>query len=302
MKPHVSWMTLLWVAFVFAGFATPPADAAASDKTLDTRATLILGFPDDDAEESTGVLVVPGTVIPVDVDSAFVVGNEESRNALLRTLAMQLEKTFRLSRIDIAYTQPISLELDTPENLPAPTLTSGIEITVELLGFDDQKATYQVRFEEGGDELADSRVFVRRGEKAVVGGVDGPEAPYFFLVLEPQGVTGDTQPYRVGGDIQHPRAVVKIPPSYTEEAREKRIQGVVVVQTVIDRQGRIEDFKVLKGLPHGLTEAAVEAVRQWRFEPALDGDGNPVPVYYNLTINFRLDEDTDKNADENENR
>lgn len=301
MKTHISWMVLLLVAFVSIGLTATPADATASDRELDTRATLITGFPDDEAEGARGVLVVPGTVIPVEQGSSATVETEENRNALLGKLAGQLSSTFRLSRIDIAYTQPVSLALGKPQRLPAPTLTSGIEITVELLGFDDHKATYQVRFEEGGDELADSRVFVRRGEKAVVGGVDGPEAPYFFLVLEPQGATGDPEPYKVDGDIQHPRAVVKVPPSYTEEARKERIQGLVIVQTVIDRQGRIENVKVLKGLPHGLTEAAVEAVRQWRFEPALDGDGNPVSVYYNLTINFRLDEETDPGAKKNQN-
>lgn len=285
--------TLVVLTLSLAGWIAAPASVTAADQELRTQATLITGFPDAEAGQPRGVLVVPGTVIPVEQGSSYAVRTDEDRNALLGKLANQLSSTFRLSRIDIAYTQPLNLTLERPERLPAPTLTSGIQITVEILGFDDETATYQVVFEDGGKSLADSRVFVRRGEKAVVGGVDGPEAPYFFLVLEPASRSAGhgSGPYRVGGDIQHPRAITRVPPAYTEEAKEKRIQGVAILQAIIDTEGRIEDVKVLKGLPHGLTEAAVEAVRQWRFEPARDGDGQPVPVYYNLTINFRLDND-----------
>ncbi len=294
MKRHSIVIVLVLVAFVIA--QSPAPAAAAADRDLATQATLIVGFPADDASPARGVLVVPGTVIPVEQGSPLGAKTDQTRNAVLGKLASQLSSTFRLSHVDIAYTQPLSLSLSRPESLPAPTLTSGIRITVELLGLDDEKATYQVRFEDGDKSLADSRVFVRRGERAVVGGVDGPEAPYFFLVLEPESRSAAETggPFKVGGDIQHPRAIHKVPPSYTEEARKNRVQGVAILQVVIDTEGRIEDVKVLKGLPMGLSEAAVEAVRQWRFEPALDGDGNPVSVYYNLTINFRLDDETEE--------
>lgn len=65
--------------------------------------------------------------------------------------------------------------------------------------------------------------------------------------------------------------------------------GVVIVEAVIDEQGNVKDIKVLKGLPKGLDEAAVEAVRSWRFTPATM-DGTPVPVYYTLTVSFTLEE------------
>lgn len=294
MKRHRLMVVLVLVAFVLA--QSPAPAAAAADRELATQATLIVGFPEDGEDSARGVLVVPGTVIPVEQGSPLRADTDETRNAVLGKLASQLSSTFRLSHVDIAYTQPLTLSLDRPESLPAPTLTSGIRITVELLGLDDEKATYQVRFEDGGKSLADSRVFVRRGEKAVVGGVDGPEAPYFFLVLEPASRSTAERggPYKVEGDIQHPRAIHRVPPSYTEEARKERVQGVVILQAVINAQGRVEEVKALKELPKGLTEAAVEAVRQWRFEPALDGDGNPVSVYYNLTINFRLDDETEE--------
>jgi len=61
----------------------------------------------------------------------------------------------------------------------------------------------------------------------------------------------------------------------------------VIVQATIDCEGRVTNVTVLQGLSHGLTEAAVDAISRWRFEPATF-NGRPVTVYYNLTVNFRL--------------
>jgi protein TonB len=63
--------------------------------------------------------------------------------------------------------------------------------------------------------------------------------------------------------------------------------GLVTVETVITEEGVVEDIQVLESPDDRLTAAAVEAIQQWRFEPALC-DGEPVGVYYNLTIKFQL--------------
>lgn len=96
------------------------------------------------------------------------------------------------------------------------------------------------------------------------------------------------EPYNVGGDVERPVKVHAPAPEYTQEARDQRVQGVTILQVVIDRQGNVRSPEVLKGLPYGLSEAAVDAVSKWKFEPATK-DGEPVEVFYNLTINFRLD-------------
>lgn len=84
-----------------------------------------------------------------------------------------------------------------------------------------------------------------------------------------------------------PVKVHDVAPEYTELARAARLQGVVILQTAIDQEGNVVDVDVLKGLHMGLTEAAVDAVKQWKFEPAKI-DGKPIPVSYNVTVNFRL--------------
>jgi len=94
-------------------------------------------------------------------------------------------------------------------------------------------------------------------------------------------------PIMVGGDVKAPRRLYDPRPGYTEMARKARIQGIVIVQATIDERGNVTDARILKGLPMGLDQKALEAVRKWKFEPATL-DGEPVPVYYNLTINFTL--------------
>ncbi len=92
----------------------------------------------------------------------------------------------------------------------------------------------------------------------------------------------------VGGDVKPPKRIEGPAPSYPDGARKDRVTGQVVLQTVIVQSGKVRDISVLASPDDRLSAAAVEAVRDWVFEPAtLLND--PVDVYYNLTINFRLD-------------
>jgi periplasmic protein TonB len=101
------------------------------------------------------------------------------------------------------------------------------------------------------------------------------------------GGTGDT-PVRVGGNVKAPVTLERVDPRYTEVARKARIQGIVIIEAVIDRQGNVTEARILKGLPMGLDAEALAAIKRWKFKPGTL-NGQPVPVYYNLTINFRLE-------------
>ncbi|HEV8240810.1 MAG TPA: energy transducer TonB [Thermoanaerobaculia bacterium] len=94
--------------------------------------------------------------------------------------------------------------------------------------------------------------------------------------------------HRVGGEVAAPRLVRQVQPVYPLAARLTGTQGVVIVEAVIDQHGEVSKVRVLKGLPHGLDDAAVEAVEQWKFAPAMLY-GKPVAVYFTLTVNFRID-------------
>lgn len=270
---------------------------ARAGEVLSTEASLLIGFPHDGDGGTEGVLVVPGTVIPLGTGrtgGSGLLDEEASHGQALSKVAKDLEQTLRLSEVQVSYRDRLLLEVGETDELPPPSATSPLTIRVELLGLSERSATYRVQFLEAGRPLADTRVAATRGQRAIVGGLDGEEAPYLFLVLAP--ASPGEGPHKVDPEAGYtpPRIVHRIVPRYTEEARKEKVQGLVIVRTVIDTSGKIEDVEVLQGQPHGLSEAAVEAIRQWRFEPALDPDGKPVKVYYNLTIAFRLDEETEE--------
>ena len=76
-------------------------------------------------------------------------------------------------------------------------------------------------------------------------------------------------------------------PQYTEIARLSRIQGQVIIHAIVDEQGTVKNGVVFQGLPMGLAENALEAVKRWEFQAAsLDGDS--IAVYFSLTVHFRL--------------
>ena len=83
------------------------------------------------------------------------------------------------------------------------------------------------------------------------------------------------------------RVRYRVEPAYPEVARKARVSGIVIVECTIDKNGIVTDVHVLKPLPFGLDQAAVEAVRKWRFKPGTL-NGQPVDVLYNLTVNFKL--------------
>ncbi|MEM1182376.1 MAG: energy transducer TonB [Acidobacteriota bacterium] len=77
-------------------------------------------------------------------------------------------------------------------------------------------------------------------------------------------------------------------PQYANLARLARLQGQVIIQAVIDTEGKVHSVRPLKSMPLCLTEEAMLAVQEWTFKPA-KLRGEPVSVYYNLTVNFRLE-------------
>ena len=91
----------------------------------------------------------------------------------------------------------------------------------------------------------------------------------------------------MGGGVSAPRAIYDPDPEYSEEARKAKHQGTVILWIVVGPDGRPRDIRVQRALGLGLDEKAVEAVRKWRFAPAMR-DGHPVAVEVNIEVNFRL--------------
>jgi TonB family protein len=87
--------------------------------------------------------------------------------------------------------------------------------------------------------------------------------------------------------FMRPTILYKEKAKYTEEARQKKIQGTVVLNVTFGADGRMGDIEVERGLPHGLSEQAIAAARVIRFEPALK-DGKPASVKGRLEFAFNL--------------
>jgi TonB family protein len=93
--------------------------------------------------------------------------------------------------------------------------------------------------------------------------------------------------FRVGGGVSAPRAIATPDPEYSEEARKAKYQGTCVLWLIVGPDGRPRDIRVARQLGMGLDQKAIEAVKQWKFEPAMK-DGKPVAVQINVEVNFRL--------------
>ncbi len=88
--------------------------------------------------------------------------------------------------------------------------------------------------------------------------------------------------------IGEPRIIHKVQPAYPAEAKKDKLEGIVLIDVRIGKDGKVADARVKSGHPT-LAEAALAAVRQWRYEPVLGPDKKPVEVALTITINFRLD-------------
>jgi TonB family protein len=94
-------------------------------------------------------------------------------------------------------------------------------------------------------------------------------------------------PYRAGAGIEPPSLQREVKALYTDEARRQGIEGDVVLEIVVKRDGSVGDVRVKRGLDRGLDQRAIEAVRQWRFAPARR-HGVPVDVFVDIGVSFKL--------------
>jgi TonB family protein len=92
---------------------------------------------------------------------------------------------------------------------------------------------------------------------------------------------------RAVGNIKPPRLVKSVDPVYPEEAKKKKISGIVILEARTSETGDVEGVLVLRSVP-GLDEAAIAAVKQWKYEPMLI-NGKPQKLVFTVTVRFMLD-------------
>jgi len=92
---------------------------------------------------------------------------------------------------------------------------------------------------------------------------------------------------KIGGGVSQPVVIYQVDPEFSEEARKAKFMGVVLVNLIVDTQGRPQNVHILRGVGMGLDDNAIKAVQQYRFKPAMEG-GKPVPVELNVEVNFQI--------------
>ena len=94
--------------------------------------------------------------------------------------------------------------------------------------------------------------------------------------------------YHVGGGISAPVPLNTVEAEFSDEARRAKYQGVVLIQMIVDAHGNPQNPRVIRPLGMGLDEKALEAVRKYRFKPAVKDGKTPVPVMITVEVNFHL--------------
>ena len=186
----------------------------------------------------------------------------------------------------LAFHEPDRLVRVEDINLPAPkrsrSAAKGNAVQTNAAMPAPVQAPDGVRPETGREEAALRAPGILTAIEQGSGSVDGVGTTE--LPLPPPTVV--RPPSRLHSGIDPPRKIVDVSPVYPTLGRQSRAEGIVVLEVVIDEHGDVTSTRVLRSVAL-LDQAAVEAVRRWRFAPArLNGEA--IPVVMTVTVNFTL--------------
>lgn len=265
----------------------------ATEEICTTHFSLLVGYPEVLGGTTNRVLLVPGVLIPI--TEAKEESNED-RQILEKSIsfgnaAERLWSTFRLDS-NRRRQEGMTANLVAGRALELPFLKDlAILMSVTLQRSSDTVAFYRVLFQHQGKPIVDSVVQVAKGGRAVVGGMDGIEAPYLFLFIEPDPpakVPSSSPGGKVREEIVAPQILERAPVEYPSEAKKEMAQGEVILEVTVDEEGKVTEVILLKDPDARLSQAAKESVLHWRFKPAMRQDGKPVKVKTSITIRFAL--------------
>jgi periplasmic protein TonB len=180
------------------------------------------------------------------------------------------------------YVAPPPLPAPPTPTPPAPNVARHVEVP-------NPKAAPSVeppRISQPPSELPPASAVSIGGASGIpwTGGV--PTGLPTFSPASPPAPPPPPTPPRVGGNIKEPAKIRDVRPTYPAIALAAKVSGIVIIEATIGRDGSIIDTRVLRSVPL-LDQAAVEAVRQWRFTPTLL-NGVPTPVLMTVSVNFTL--------------
>ena len=272
---------LIAIAIVagLVGFCVAPLALAKPGDRLGTRVILYVGHPPAADASTDGALLRPATLIVLETQGV------EGAARMMR-LQDELKAAYRLERLEFQYDKELDLKLGVAQSAPSPA--PGVDVSLKLVDVDEASGTYAVRLGETGKQPVETTITVKRGSYSIVGGRNGPQAPYFFVFVRPSTIAEEAEEAKWEGKTR-PTVIQKAQPKYPEEARSAKLMDVVVLELDIDASGTVAGAGVLEGTVPTLVEAARSAALQWKFEPAKDAAGKPFASKCVLTIAFKLE-------------
>jgi TonB family protein len=280
------WLSL--VAFLVLPLAGRPAEppAGASESLLVRYAFLVGGREAGSAPRSAGVLSRE------ELTKVLLDWNPGADNAEVR-------RVFALNHLGEVARQAVQIPQGGGQVAGEYAFGgASFEMRLDVKPAADGTVTVAAQMLRNGRLFSAPTVRQRLGERAILSSTGGPEAAFVFFVVEVNRISAET--LARGGLRLAWRPNVKVvdgqkvlPPKilqggdavYPPAAKKAGVAGDVVLRLLVGKTGSVEDVEVLKGLPEGLTDAAVEAVRRWKFEPGRV-DGRPEAVLFTMTVHF----------------
>jgi protein TonB len=105
---------------------------------------------------------------------------------------------------------------------------------------------------------------------------------------KPDGVSTEKTPRAGENGVGAPKCIYCPAPEYSEKAKAAKIQGTVLLDITVTTEGKATKVVVIRSPSDGLAEKAADAVKSWRFKPALDKAGNPIQVRVQVEVTFHL--------------
>ena len=155
------------------------------------------------------------------------------------------------------------------ERRPPPSVRPVVPIASENTQVSDETTIETTDIDMGLSDLAPPPVLEER------------------VVEQKAEIVEEEEPVEIWKVEKQPEVVKQVKPDYPEIARKAKVQGQVILQAVVRKDGTVGDIQVLRspGSKFGFDEAAIAAVRQWRYKPGLQ-NGKPVDVYFTIVVDF----------------
>ncbi len=257
---------------------------------------------------------------PPSVTSSYLHSTNKTRirtNSILSEEQEQLKKIYNL--MDVRLIIEADLKMGTKKNnqIKQTFRINGTEYFVIVQqSVRKRKRLYRLEVyqqtQEDKNSLLDTEVQLPSKKSVVFGFADKQEKPYFLSLGLPKQVLPEPAGFDVGGaggisieelergaiqaigETKPPELINQVAPIYPELARTARVEGVVILNVRTDEDGRVDQVNVANSRDPHLARAAIEAVKQWRYQPFYSR-GIRYPILFTVTIRFQLSRGLDDN-------